>query len=502
MPQKVLGIDLGSFSVRITELEVGFRRIRLLGVHQARVDAQLPWLEGAVQAAAALRRDRELTADSVCVAIPGDQVLIHSIEVPFEDERKIASVIGYELEAQLPWGLEELCFDYALAGSARSGTGSLVVGAAVRREEIARLIERLRACGLDPQVIAPAPLVYAAFRENQGSVAWVDFGHLRTNVAVVSDGALRFARTLSYGGHNVTAAMETAFRVPYDQAEALKHSGDFDADSGVVSSALGPLVRDLRISLEACHAQTGTRVDRVLLCGGSSRLAGLAPALARILERPVELGRAALGADRNAEELPPEATVACACALRAAEKARIPNLRSGEMAYRGDVSFVRAKVGQLVALAVLVIAFAVASGFASLLVLKRERRQLADRMATETRALFGKELFDAKEVSRQLKGNAKDEGPPLPQKSAFDVLVDLSTRTPSGKELRVDISELDIKPKKTYVKATTDSAAAVDALADAWKQSDCVGEIQKGRVADASGGQEKQFTLTVDTRCF
>lgn len=505
MPHRVLGVDLGGWSVNVAELEAGFRATRVIGFHERRVDAARPWPDGAIEALAALRADLGLAADAVCVAMPGDRVLVHALTLPFDDPRKIASVAGYEMESQIPWDLADVCFDFAVAGRAPAGEGSLVVAAAARREEVIGLLGRLHGIGVDPQAVVPSPFAYAAFREAEGEVvAWIDAGHRRTNLCVLAGGAPRFERAISHGGDDVTRAIAAAYRVSYEDAEAFKHGAELDArSSSVVAGALAPLLRDLRVSLEACRERAGAAPSRAVLCGGGARLPGFPDVIAQTLGLPVEIaGRDDRAAGGPLDAAPPEAVLALACALRAADKARLPNLRTGDLAWRGDVSVLRARLGTLAAAAVIVLGLAVASGFASLAVLRRERRQLEARLATDTRALFGQDVLDGVEVSRRLMGTGKTEGPPIPEKTAFDLMTDLSERTPPATDLRIDISELDVRPKKTFVKAATDSAAAVDALVDAWKKSECVAEVQKGPVKDAAGGQEKQFTLTVDTRCF
>jgi hypothetical protein len=71
---------------------------------------------------------------------------------------------------------------------------------------------------------------------------------------------------------------------------------------------------------------------------------------------------------------------------------------------------------------------------------------------------------------------------------------------PPADKIKLDISELDIKSKKTFIKGTVDSATAVDEIAEKLKEIECYDEVTKGSVTEVSG-ETKQFTLSVGAKC-
>jgi hypothetical protein len=66
--------------------------------------------------------------------------------------------------------------------------------------------------------------------------------------------------------------------------------------------------------------------------------------------------------------------------------------------------------------------------------------------------------------------------------------------------VKLDVAELDIRPKKTFIKGTVDSAAAVDEMATKLREIECFDEITKGAITEVSGGA-KQFTLNIASKC-
>jgi len=64
----------------------------------------------------------------------------------------------------------------------------------------------------------------------------------------------------------------------------------------------------------------------------------------------------------------------------------------------------------------------------------------------------------------------------------------------------INIEDLDIRPKKTSIKGTIDSAAAVDEIVARLKEIECFEDISKGPITEVSGGA-KQFSLSIAAKC-
>jgi uncharacterized protein YunC (DUF1805 family) len=88
----------------------------------------------------------------------------------------------------------------------------------------------------------------------------------------------------------------------------------------------------------------------------------------------------------------------------------------------------------------------------------------------------------------------------LPKATAFDLLDQISRKVPSADKVKLDVAELEIRPKKTFIKGTADTGAAVDDIAARLKEIDCFEDVTKGAITEVSGGA-KQFTLNVASKC-
>jgi Tfp pilus assembly PilM family ATPase len=565
MAQRILGVDLGAYSVKVVEIEVGFRQTRLRLMRELKlvdaVDGETP-LARATRTLRVLLDGLERPPDELALAL-GTELTLRLLDLPFQDARKIDQVTGYELESQILGELDGMVVDQVIAEV--RGTGARVLAVATDRESLRETIAALAAVRGEPRHIGAAVLTYAALAqrvlpplvpsgvESERLVdAVIDIGHTTTRVAFVEDGRTLFARAVPRGGAELTAAIAETYRVDEAAAERAKHTQaallhdpmlEIDPSrrrlDGVLREALRPLVRELRQTFAAARGQGAPAPARVALLGGTSRLPGLAEHLTNELsvgvERftlPSELNpladASAYATDVEGPGLPGVA-LGMTLATTQGGTAQV-NLRKGELAFQSDYGYLRGKARYLGGAVMALLACMAVNALSSMHALHKEADVLQARLKRETTDLLGHPELDGKTVSTELRRGPQSGMPPVPAVTAYDVLDEISRHVPPRDQVQLDILELDIKPKKTYLKATTGSAKQIDLLVNALKQIDCFGEIQQGRVSSVNApvvaasasdkdkiaspdgkdkpdekaeppGELKQFTLTIETTC-
>ncbi|MES1171799.1 MAG: type II secretion system protein GspL [Bacteroidota bacterium] len=554
MAHPICGIDVGAFSIKFVVFEVGFRHTVFRGAFEEMVsDGPLPLLARQVEA---LREglSRVSSDATLYLALPGDALSIRQLDLPFTDQRKIDQVIGFELEGQIVHALEDVVFDYVTVRS--NDDGSSVLAAAARRDTVTTWLEALKEAGIDPRGLFAAPVVYhvlgihdPAAEADPGRVpAILDLGHTRTNLFVGRDGQGVFGRAITRGGQHLTAALSQAFAVDRSRAERIKRSearlipaGEAPASAAaarideVLRGALTPLVREVRQTLASFRAANHLEIGAVYVTGGTARLKGLVPFLESELDLPVvfltvpntlqgsasapgALSTAGAGVDSagagvsdatdgaenvRAVRLASESSsfaLATAIGVAAAGGGREIDLRRGPFVYRASFSILRQKAAHLALLGAAILVAGGLDVFASLSNLGTERKALDTKLKAATQEVFGAPRSDAKAVAQILRKGFREELAPVPKATAYDLLDQISKRIPSAERIKLDIAELDIKAKKTYIKGTVDSATAVDEIAEKLKEIECYDEVTKGAVTEVSDSS-KQFTLNVGSKC-
>jgi type IV pilus assembly protein PilM len=511
MAQRVLGIDLGAHSVKVAEVEVGFNLARLVHLWTVPVPQEPgPSLARALVALKGMARPQG-GIDEVAVGVPGDRVLLRLLEIPFSEAKKVAPIVGHELADDLPWELESVVYDHAVLPV---GAGK-ILAAAARSEDIKALLAELSSLKLEPRALPISPLSYGGVvrrLEGMETVLCCDVGHLRTNLCLLAGGRVLAARTISRGGHHVTEAIRQCLQLSYAEAEAYKErEAELRLDEpapplqAALTAANAPLLREIGLTVGLQGAKLGVRPERVLLCGGGSLLRGLDGYLSAGLGLPVEpirLDLAAKGAP--GADLPPAGqalgALALSLALEAGGRNRL-DLRRGEFAYHTDTSLFRDKLITIAVSAVLVLVFAALNAFMSLRALREEEKSLTLQLKRATQMVFGETMVNPAKVSRQVKQGARAVASGIPQRTAFDILHMLSTEAPPAAKVKLDITRLEIKPGKTYVKGTADSRSAVDDIVKQLEKNKCFSKIATGTISEVSEGK-KQFSLTMDTPCF
>jgi Tfp pilus assembly PilM family ATPase len=470
------------------------------------------------------------------MALPGDMLTMRVLELPFADVRKVEQVVGYESEGQIVHALQDLVYDHSIVPSLGSGSAALAVAA--KSSDVGSFLETLKAHGCEPRSLFAAPVIYQAVAGRAGVQAGfgscqmlLDIGHARTNVCVLVDGKTVFARTLTRGGAALTAAVVEALGCTEAEAEQAKHQHGFlsstraTADGavsqrieGFLREAMVPWLRDLRQTLASVRARVKMSIDSILITGGGASLGGLADFIEDELELPVSAWDPAgngyvdgsptavtTAADSDILDEPattPSAghlALATAIGWAGARGGKQIDLRRGPFLYRASISIVREKAAHLVALGVALLVSATIDGTMALARLDTQKAMLTSQLKAATQELFGVPRMDAKGVTAELKKSFRDEMAPIPKATAFDLLDQISRRMPSAEKIKLDIHEIDIRPKKLSINGTIDSAAAVDEIVTKLGDIDCFEDITKGAITESGGA--KKFVLTIASKC-
>ena len=212
-----LGIDIGTSAVKVVAVRSAYRKTTL----EALAKIEVVRGEDGVEVGSAVRAavDAVLAVagppDAVAVAVDGTRGTIRTVTLPGAAIRQIADVLPFELEAQIPFEMDESVFDYrVLPRPARVDDKDvidvpLLVGV-VRIEEATKRITAGRdATGVEPERVGLGALPLAnviallaadpAGAGRGGPVVVVDLGARTSDVLIVVGGEPVFARTLSEG---------------------------------------------------------------------------------------------------------------------------------------------------------------------------------------------------------------------------------------------------------------------------------------------------------------
>src|SRR6185369_3077441 len=124
---RLLGIDATKTTVRAALIRTSYRRVTL----EALGEADVGWSGSEVDAIrAAVGGARP---DACAIALSGERCFYRRLELPAAAQREIENVLAFELEATVPFEMDEAVFDYKVLRG--TGDGTIPVFAALARTE-------------------------------------------------------------------------------------------------------------------------------------------------------------------------------------------------------------------------------------------------------------------------------------------------------------------------------------------------------------------------------
>lgn len=315
MPKTRIGLDVGSTAVRAAELAEGSPPTVVRA-------AQVPLPAGAVEngevreVEAVSEGLRELwtrggfKSRKVWMGVGNQRVVVREIALPTMPEKELRQSLGFQVQEFIPMPVDEAVLDYHLIEElevdGRQMLRLLLVAA--QKAMVDTLVTsatnaKLEPMGLDLVPFAMVRAVGATGAgmelERTGGEAVVDVGAHVTNIVVHAAGETRFVRILPSGGRDITVAIARGLTVEDEVAERLKRGEMVEDSTATPEQALEvamqratQFVDEIRSSLEFYTAQTqGARIERVLISGGGSKLAGFIDIVRQRIPVTVEPGR-------------------------------------------------------------------------------------------------------------------------------------------------------------------------------------------------------------------
>lgn len=503
MPQKILGIDIGSYSIKVAEFERSLRHFSLVGFFEQPIGISeaLGPEASTTQALARLFEEYNLAPDQVYTALPGQMSSIRVIDLPFGDFKKVDATIEFEMEGYLPFALDEVLIDYQFLEASK--TRSTVLAGYARKSEFVKFMNIFSGADLDPRFVGCEPVEMASVMklggiEQEGAYAVVDIGHEKTNVAVFSGSQLQYARTILAGGRDLTQAIADSMNIPPAEAERMKvEMGQVgpeiegaDQTTRALSEAMkGPLqelLLQLKQTFMAFRDRKGEVVQALLLCGGTSRLMGIDQYLSSELRKNVSfLDCLDFPFNQLADSAwcRPVAATAVALAYRGVIGAGMRDIqfRRGEFAYRGEAKNLAGIAKQVVVLLGIASVFAVGSFVFSYATLKRkvsgQMGQIASIAQEAMPDVPKKNLSSPNAILSALTGRiseAEEKKKKVEDEvnlSVLDILKEFSAMLPDRNTLKLDVDDMTIAAKKIRVKGRTDSFPSVSQIKESLSKS-------------------------------
>lgn len=530
MPHRVIGIDVGSYSVKVALIERSFRSFAFTEFYERRIQYNelLSPEESVAIAIQGLVDDHNLAWDAACVGYPAQRVTSRLLTFPFGSAKKIDQTVQFEIESYIPFPVDEVVVDYVVVWSTKDASRVMVVY--VQKKDLVRELTMLGTVNVDPRYVCvegidQVNLVNMGMVPPEGAYAILDAGHEKTTITICRGRRLGYTRAVSLAGRAITAAIAARLGVPPDEAERMKiemgHlplAGEEEAADPItrevtaaIKGVMDEFLLHLRQTFFTFHETEDVPVEGVYLCGGTSRM----PGFDRYLSDALKLNVTYLNcsdfhftrldrADAHRHVIPQ----ALALALRGtAGGSPGVNLRSGEFAFKGDVEQFGGSVRKVGIVAGLIVLLALINFSAKYYSVSRQidlmRGEVAQLVQQAIPGTPARAVATPKAAVGLIRSRETDIADRIAQLrtamgvSPLDLLKDISAAVPPRTELRLEVVDLNIAGDRVTLSGVVDDFKAVDTVKAAFEKNPLFTNISSGDVAKGVKGEVK-FKLSME----
>lgn len=546
---KSLGIDIGSSSIKIVEVQStskGFQVTQCmehpLGIAPGH-DQELEILE--------YLRDFASLYDPAqtrfVFALPQSRVAVRNKFFPFSDRLKIAKSLAFELEEDLPFSSDNAIFDAKIIRTV--GAGAETLACAAPKIHVQNLIQRAQDSNMDPFLISAEGLAYANVFEkwNEAPPAVVapalgldeeikpvrqvtltlHLGHSRTLVCAFDGSSLIQIGSILWGGKNIAEAIAQKYEIPYIEAikelqtKAFiltnKQGATFDqvTFSDTIAKCVREMARDLQLAILEMKSEFNAQITSINITGGVSQIQNLGPFLTQVLEVPVNRISALdqipnISFERSVAN-GAKMGVALGLALEGFKKPRNPpvNFLRGEFAKENhQFKMFWEKWGATikVATAALVVLFVYTSLRESFSLSLADRTQ--EVLKTQAKTVAGlkgraasengirKYIRDNKKRAADLKTLASVAN----MNSAMDIAKKINDAVPPKSTITLDIQQLSVQDQQVVLQGYVNSPKEMNLLQQALTNVSTDGQVKQGqsRLSPMPGRTAFSFSFNVD----
>lgn len=542
--QKVIGLDIGSYSIKALEIVNTFKSYEVTNFYET----VIPNLEGVPLDAVVpvcmeqLFKEHNLQADRIITAMPGQFISSRVLPFNFSDPRKIEAGIVAELEDHVPFNMDDMILDHQILGQHSGQTLALAV--MTRKAFLKNFLDLLSRINIDPKLIDIDSLAFYNLASNLNvdeneCYALIDIGNEKTSVCIMQNNVLKMFRSINLGGRYITDFLARDLETSFHEAQRIKHkvsrvfcTGDagehLDEQDKFVANritlAANAIVKELGRTFYAYKTWDKEPLSRVIITGGTSRLANFDIFLSEQLELDVErfsLERTNLIVNPALSEYQAILPQSLAIGLRAVtnmKKHSQINLRRGEFAYvQNYESILKGASLAFKAVAalflVLIVTYAFKYYFYQSQVDKVTAQYKKEFISTfpKMRKRVNNSSFTFKKIhsdaSRTLRNSIAEKQAAIDEfrvanssSGALQVLKEISNSIP--KEVKIDVTSFEFRTTtpgsgKLVLRAETDNFASQSSIIEAMSKVAVLRDIQEKQSGKKPGSDGKIIEFTI-----
>ncbi len=295
----VLGIDIGTISVKVAELSQSHNRFKLENYGILETKSYLSYPNQVIQTSALKIVEKDAIdllkivlsevkpkSKTVLVSIPSFAVFVTVIDMPVLSDEETSRAMTFQASRYIPLPADKVSIDWFRIEEFQNAKGEreqrlFLIGVPneiIKKYKYIFGVLGLKIAALEIESMA---LVRALFSKDDATALIVDIGAESTNVAVAEKGVLKYHSQTDYGGIYLTQALSRGLGINNLRAEEIKRrkgllgtGGEFEL-STLILPFLDVILQEIRYVKDTYERRFQKKVNRLLLAGGGAKLLGI-----------------------------------------------------------------------------------------------------------------------------------------------------------------------------------------------------------------------------------
>jgi type IV pilus assembly protein PilM len=343
-PTAVLGIDITTTVVKLLELSKQGNHYKVESYmvaplpRDAVIDKHITNVEVIGEAIKKAVQRSGTSLKQAAVAVGGSSVITKLITLPagLTDDEMVEQIM-VEADQYIPYGIDEVNFDFELQGVNEVDSRRVnVLLAASRKENVEDRVATLTIAGLKAKIVdieafaiensfvlLANQLPYSV--ENK-TVVVIEIGANLTTLHVLYNSRTIYVREQNFGGKQLTEDIQRAYGLNYDEAGVSKKLGGLpdNYESDVLEPFKRNMVQQIQRAIQFFVASNANRpIDSVIVAGGCASIAGVDHLVSQALGVPTYIANPFVNMKMSSRVDPknlgkdaPSMLIACGLALR------------------------------------------------------------------------------------------------------------------------------------------------------------------------------------------
>jgi len=320
--QLVVGVDIGSHAVKICQLKRTDKAYSIVSLGTAVIpedavdDGTLNDPDIVGEAITKLMKNLKIKNKKVGFSISGYSVIVKKVNLAVMSEDKLEEYIAEEAEQYIPFDIEDVYLDFQdLKTNSKDSDRTDVMLVAAKKEVVDDYLDMLRDLKLQPVIVDVDGFAlensYEYNYPKDENVALVDIGASKMNINIISGGMSVMARDIVIGSRQLTEQIQNTFDIDFEEAEALKlgHIPAQDKQEQIeeiFTATCTQWVLEIKKAIDLYRSNhPDAPLQRLMLSGGGSNVAGLSQFLVQETGLSVEIFQPFANMDSNPKKIDP-----------------------------------------------------------------------------------------------------------------------------------------------------------------------------------------------------